>query len=62
MVGYGCMTCIGNSGPLPEPMVEAITQVITEEPACFRAIVSFQMICDNNAGNFKTAHGNRGCD
>ena len=25
-VGYGCTTCIGNSGPLPEPMVEAIEQ------------------------------------
>jgi len=24
-VGYGCTTCIGNSGPLPEPVVEAIT-------------------------------------
>ncbi|XP_049814444.1 cytoplasmic aconitate hydratase-like [Schistocerca nitens] len=24
VVGYGCMTCIGNSGPLPEPVVEAI--------------------------------------
>ena len=23
-VGYGCTTCIGNSGPLPTPMVEAI--------------------------------------
>ncbi|XP_076340809.1 LOW QUALITY PROTEIN: cytoplasmic aconitate hydratase-like [Tachypleus tridentatus] len=23
-VGYGCMTCIGNSGPLPGPVVEAI--------------------------------------
>ncbi|MBN2218164.1 MAG: aconitate hydratase AcnA [Pirellulales bacterium] len=23
-VGYGCMTCIGNSGPLPEPVAEAI--------------------------------------
>uniref|UniRef100_A0A673VUF0 Aconitase 1 n=1 Tax=Salmo trutta TaxID=8032 RepID=A0A673VUF0_SALTR len=22
VVGYGCMTCIGNSGPLPEPVVE----------------------------------------
>ncbi|KAG7230248.1 hypothetical protein CRUP_000030, partial [Coryphaenoides rupestris] len=20
VVGYGCMTCIGNSGPLPEPV------------------------------------------
>ena len=25
-VGYGCTTCIGNSGPLPEPMVEAIEE------------------------------------
>ncbi|XP_050695356.1 cytoplasmic aconitate hydratase-like isoform X1 [Eriocheir sinensis] len=24
IVGYGCMTCIGNSGPIPEPIVEAI--------------------------------------
>jgi aconitate hydratase len=23
VVGYGCTTCIGNSGPLPEPVVEA---------------------------------------
>lgn len=29
VVGYGCMTCIGNSGPLPEPVVEAITQVMS---------------------------------
>ena len=26
LVGYGCMTCIGNSGPLPEPVVAAIEQ------------------------------------
>ena len=25
-VGYGCTTCIGNSGPLPEPVAEAIQQ------------------------------------
>ena len=25
-VGYGCTTCIGNSGPLPEPIAEAIEQ------------------------------------
>ncbi|XP_046599313.1 cytoplasmic aconitate hydratase isoform X2 [Neodiprion lecontei] len=24
VVGYGCMTCIGNSGPLPDSMVDAI--------------------------------------
>ena len=26
VVGYGCTTCIGNSGPLPEPVANAITQ------------------------------------
>jgi len=25
VVGYGCTTCIGNSGPLPEPVADAIT-------------------------------------
>jgi len=26
IVGYGCTTCIGNSGPLPEPVAKAVTQ------------------------------------
>jgi aconitate hydratase len=26
LVGYGCTTCIGNSGPLPEAVVEAINE------------------------------------
>ncbi|KAL4113489.1 hypothetical protein QTP88_017103 [Uroleucon formosanum] len=30
-VGFGCMTCIGNSGPLPEPVVNAIE---TNELVC----------------------------
>ena len=25
-VGYGCTTCIGNSGPLPEPIAEAVSE------------------------------------
>jgi len=25
-VGYGCTTCIGNSGPLPEPIIEAVAK------------------------------------
>jgi aconitate hydratase len=25
-VGYGCTTCIGNSGPIPEPVAEAISE------------------------------------
>ena len=26
IVGYGCTTCIGNSGPLPSPVSEAVTE------------------------------------
>ena len=26
LVGYGCTTCIGNSGPLPEPVSKAIDE------------------------------------
>jgi aconitate hydratase len=26
LVGYGCTTCIGNSGPLPEPVAEALVK------------------------------------
>src|SRR5690606_34453789 len=26
LVGYGCTTCIGNSGPLPEPVSKAIEE------------------------------------
>lgn len=26
LVGYGCTTCIGNSGPLPEAIAEAVTE------------------------------------
>ena len=26
LAGYGCTTCIGNSGPLPEPVAKAITE------------------------------------
>jgi aconitate hydratase len=25
-VGYGCTTCIGNSGPLPQPIADAVTE------------------------------------
>lgn len=27
IVGYGCMTCIGNSGPLPDAIIETIEKV-----------------------------------
>src|SRR5690606_29638907 len=26
VVGYGCTSCIGNSGPLPQPIAEAVTE------------------------------------
>ncbi len=26
MAGYGCTTCIGNSGPLPEAVAKAVTE------------------------------------
>jgi aconitate hydratase len=26
VVGYGCTSCIGNSGPLPDPIAEAVTE------------------------------------
>lgn len=34
VVGYGCMTCIGNSGPLPDAMVEAIEKVFIFDGTC----------------------------
>jgi len=27
LAGYGCMTCIGNSGPLPEPVCKAVEEM-----------------------------------
>src|SRR5208282_1130931 len=36
LVGYGCTTCIGNSGPLPEP----IAKVIAEKDLVVSAVLS----------------------
>jgi aconitate hydratase len=36
LVGYGCTTCIGNSGPLPEPVAKAIS----ENPVVAAAVLS----------------------
>jgi aconitase A len=36
-VGYGCTTCIGNSGPLPEPIDEAIATTTWSPARCCRA-------------------------
>lgn len=52
VVGYGCMTCIGNSGPLPEPVVEAITQVNTDRLfynyACCKSGSVYRIPCYEN--------------
>lgn len=42
VVGYGCMTCIGNSGPLPNIVVEAI------EKASRRNIKESNYNCPNS--------------
>ena len=34
MVGYGCTTCIGNSGPLPEPISKAVWRTTSSSPRC----------------------------
>ena len=36
LVGYGCTTCIGNSGPLPEEMSQAVADGTTSRssPCC----------------------------
>ncbi|HUI41423.1 MAG TPA: aconitate hydratase AcnA [Terriglobia bacterium] len=36
LVGYGCTTCIGNSGPLPEPVAKAVN----ENPVVTAAVLS----------------------
>lgn len=37
LVGYGCTTCIGNSGPLPDPIETAIKKAISPLAPCFPA-------------------------
>jgi len=38
LVGYGCTTCIGNSGPLPDAVAQAVNDGDLVSPPCFRAI------------------------
>ena len=37
LVGYGCTTCIGNSGPLPPEISEAINKTVSSSRRCCRA-------------------------
>ncbi len=36
LVGYGCTTCIGNSGPLPQAVSDVVARRTWWWPACFR--------------------------
>jgi len=45
LVGYGCMTCIGNSGPLAEPVVEAIEKVGNKSDTYLVCSISVLFMC-----------------
>ncbi|KAI3371046.1 hypothetical protein L3Q82_023685, partial [Scortum barcoo] len=34
VIGYGCATCVGNTAPLPEAVVDAIKQALRGPPVC----------------------------
>jgi aconitate hydratase len=45
LVGYGCTTCIGNSGPLPEPISAAIEAGDLVVSRCCRATATSKAAC-----------------
>lgn len=44
LVGYGCTTCIGNSGPLPDPIETAIKKAILQLGQCFLETVTLKVV------------------
>lgn len=44
VVGYGCMTCIGNSGPLLDSVSEAIEKVISQDITITKCLLTCVMI------------------
>ena len=50
LVGYGCTTCIGNSGPLPETVAKAVTDGDLVAAPCFRAIEISKAACMSRCG------------
>ena len=44
-VGYGCTTCIGNSGPLAAPIEEAVVKKISWPPPSSRATATSRRAC-----------------
>jgi len=55
-VGYGCTTCIGNSGPLPEPVVEAINKSNLVVAAVLSGNRNFEgRVSPHTKGNYLTS-------
>jgi aconitate hydratase len=44
LVGYGCATCIGNSGPLPERSRPPSTRATSPSPRCSRATATSRAV------------------
>jgi hypothetical protein len=63
LVGYGCTTCIGNSGPLPEPISKAINDNGLIAARCCRATATSKAASPGRAGELPrlAAAGRRLC-
>ena len=48
LVGYGCTTCIGNSGPLPEPISAAINENDPENWEIFKMFLERKQYSDKS--------------
>ena len=68
--GYGCMTCIGNSGPLPEPVTKAVGEGKLIAAAVLSGNRNFegappagegQLPCQSSAGRGLCLGGHGGC-
>ncbi len=55
-VGYGCTTCIGNSGPLPEPVAKAVTAVDLVASACSLAIAISKVRVNRTSKQLLASH------
>jgi aconitate hydratase len=45
VVGYGCTTCIGNSGPLPDEVSKGIAEAISSLLRCCPATATSKAAC-----------------
>jgi aconitate hydratase len=52
LVGYGCTTCIGNSGPLPSRSARRSTTTASSPPPCSRATATSKAASPDVRANF----------